>query len=251
MGKGNGKKDKNNKNKNQNGGGSSSTTTTTNSPPLDMTATGDGIYIDPIRIRYQHSKIRPIFSGCGRSLDETLNMIRNKEMKPSDLPPIQVIIGTDEDTTANSNEPWYFSLNNRRLWIFKKCREEGILEETNNLIWVRVRQPKSLQEKQRYTIQNCSLDAKVMPLKTKKNKKNNNKNKKSDKKKSDKGNESDKDDDDDHRGREVNPKTAATKVSNIGPTNESSNSDEADSDDDESDDEDDNVVVNRFSALML
>ena len=50
----------------------------------------DGIYVDPRRVRFQHSRIRPYFSGCGRSVEETLESIRRKEMSPSDLPPIQV-----------------------------------------------------------------------------------------------------------------------------------------------------------------
>ena len=52
---------------------------------------GDGfIMVDPARVRFQHSRIRPYFSGCGRSLMETLDEIRDGKIKPSDLPPIQV-----------------------------------------------------------------------------------------------------------------------------------------------------------------
>jgi hypothetical protein len=56
--------------------------------------------------------------------------------------------------------PWYFSLNNRRLWVLKRCREEGLL--SNNLIRVRVRKPKSVNEIERYTLDKCSLDAKLI-----------------------------------------------------------------------------------------
>ena len=49
-----------------------------------------GLFIDPARIRFQHSKIRPYFSGCGRSVEATLESIRQKEISPSDLPPILV-----------------------------------------------------------------------------------------------------------------------------------------------------------------
>jgi hypothetical protein len=60
---------------------------------IDNTANRkDMIWVDPIHIRFQHSKIRPVFSSCGRTLMETLNSIRNNEMSPTDLPPIQVII---------------------------------------------------------------------------------------------------------------------------------------------------------------
>lgn len=57
--------------------------------------------------------------------------------------------------------PWYFSLNNRRLWVLKRCREEGLLLPSN-LVRVRVRQPKSASEVARYTVQNCALEATLM-----------------------------------------------------------------------------------------
>ena len=56
--------------------------------------------------------------------------------------------------------PWYFSLNNRRLYVLKKCREEGLLED--NLIRVRVRQPKSGSEEEHYTLENCAVEAKFI-----------------------------------------------------------------------------------------
>jgi hypothetical protein len=116
----------------------------------------DFLFVDPARVRFQHSKIRPTFSGCGRPVVQTLDDIREGKLKPEDLPPIQVLIGPiDED-----GKPWYFSLNNRRLWVLKRCREEGLLE--NNQIPVRVRRPKSAGEIERYTVQNCALEAKFI-----------------------------------------------------------------------------------------
>jgi hypothetical protein len=52
---------------------------------------GGFLYIDPARIRFQHSRIRPYFSGCGRSVVGTLESIRRGEITPDKLPPIQVI----------------------------------------------------------------------------------------------------------------------------------------------------------------
>lgn len=115
--------------------------------------------IDPDRVRFQHSRIRPCFSGCGRGVCETLEQIRNKEMSPNDLPHIQVLLGPDE---MDGKGPWYFGLNNRRLWVLKKCKEEGLLEDYNGLIMARVRPMKSHQEEERYTLKNCSLQAKFM-----------------------------------------------------------------------------------------
>jgi hypothetical protein len=51
---------------------------------------GELLYISPSRIRYQHSRIRPTFSGCGRSVTDTLDEIRRGELNPWDLPIIQV-----------------------------------------------------------------------------------------------------------------------------------------------------------------
>lgn len=118
---------------------------------------GDGIMVDPARVRFQFSKIRPFFSGCGRRVEDTLEEIRQGKIKASDLPPIQVLLGPIEEETG---EPWYFSLNNRRLWVLKRCREEGLLP--NNQVYVRVRKAKSEKEVSRYTVENCALEAKFM-----------------------------------------------------------------------------------------
>ena len=75
---------------------------------------------------------------------------------------IQVLVGPDTEEDG----PWYYSLNNRRLWVLKRCREEGLLEQ--NQIYVRVRPPKSEAEMARYTIRNCSLEAKMIREGTKK-----------------------------------------------------------------------------------
>lgn len=126
------------------------------------------------KIRFQHSRIRPYFSGCGRGVIETLEEIRRGELEPCDLPPIQVLVGSpshnndnNEDVVDDVNDdddvgPWYYSLNNRRLWVLKQCHKEGLLDNAryNNLIAVRVRRPKSVDEIRRYTIANCALEAK-------------------------------------------------------------------------------------------
>ena len=111
--------------------------------------------VDPRRIRFQYAKIRPVFSGCGRAVEETLDMIRDGQMKVDDLPMIQVIQGPEED-----GDFWYFSLNNRRLWVLKQLREEGAL--VDDRVQVRVRSFKSDVERQRFSIENCSLNAKVV-----------------------------------------------------------------------------------------
>lgn len=202
------KKNKNNENSSVNTGGN---------------ADGGGILVDPARVRFQHARIRPVFSGCGRSVEGTLEEIRQGRVKPDDLPPIQVLVGPIEKDTG---EPWYFSLNNRRLWVLKRCREEGLLH--NNQIYARVRKPKSEQEKARYTVENCALEAKLMLEKPKDNTK------------------------------ATTSTTAAKKDEELNlqndtllmtaPSSEKQSDEESEEDSDSSDDEP--VVSNRFSALL-
>merc|ERR1719491_883551 len=92
----------------------SSTTTTTTTTSTGTAATtkkkqlqinrqgGSWLNADPERIRYQHSRIRPYFSGCGRSVEGTFESIRDGTMLYSDLPPIQVIVGPNDDGDEKS-----------------------------------------------------------------------------------------------------------------------------------------------------
>jgi hypothetical protein len=137
------------------------------SASADAVVVSGGLMVDPARIRFQHARIRPYFSGCGRSLVETLDEIRHGKLSPSELPPIQVLVGPPNDNDDDEGGPWYFSLNNRRLWVLKRCREEGLLVPHNNQIFVRVRKPKSQQEAARYSLEHCALEAKIMPEKPK------------------------------------------------------------------------------------
>lgn len=123
------------------------------------------IMVDPARCRFQHSKIRPYFSGCGRSVHETLENIAEGKMEVSDLPPILVLVG--DESMDDELGPWYFSLNNRRLWVLKRLREQGHLEKFGNKVAVRVRRPNSQKEKERYTLSNCALEARLIPEKKK------------------------------------------------------------------------------------
>jgi len=47
--------------------------------------------IDPLLIRYQHSKIRPYFSGCGRSVKETYEECKEGVIDFDELPAIEII----------------------------------------------------------------------------------------------------------------------------------------------------------------
>lgn len=50
------------------------------------------IYVDPNYVRYQHSRIRPYFSGCGRLVEATLQDIQSGVLNVNDLPSIQVLV---------------------------------------------------------------------------------------------------------------------------------------------------------------
>jgi hypothetical protein len=199
------------------------------SAAASVTAAEGGLMVDPARVRFQHSKIRPFFSGCGRSVEGTLEEIRQGKISPSDLPPIQVIVGpTDEDG------PWYFSLNNRRLWVLKRCREEGLLP--NNQIFVRVRKPKSEQEALRYNLNSCALEAKIVAEKSRQRK------------------QEEESKQEEELLEETEPvkeemldknKTLSTRREAVKEKEESSSSD-----DDSSDDDSVGPVSNRFSALF-
>ncbi|CAJ1932940.1 unnamed protein product [Cylindrotheca closterium] len=205
-----------------------------------VAASEGGLMVDPARVRFQHSKIRPVFSGCGRSVEGTLEQIRDGRLNPSDLPPIQVIVGPP--VSEDDDGPWYFSLNNRRLWVLKRCREEGLLP--NNQIFVRVRKPKSEQEAQRYCLENCALEAKIIAEKSRgpSNPTNHD---------NEDGNNSN-DKEAEESAVEV-PQNIDTKaVENGGSVPEGEEKVDTDDSDDESSSDDDSVgvVSNRFSALF-
>eukprot|EP00045_Choanoeca_perplexa_P009735 m.95206 g.95206 ORF g.95206 m.95206 type:complete len:263 (-) comp15010_c0_seq25:1496-2284(-) len=110
--------------------------------------------VDPRRIRFAHARIKPMFSGCGRSLEQTLLELQEGTTKVSAIPKITIMVGPIE---AETGEPWYFSLNNRRLYVFKQLRESGFLET----VPVRIRDMK-VHERERYTVEKCGLNAKFL-----------------------------------------------------------------------------------------
>jgi len=107
----------------------------------------DVVELDPQCIYFTHSRIRPYFTGCGVRVLETLSRVEEGRMCISELPLITVL----------ENNGFYFSLNNRRLFVLKALREKGIIDT------VRVRMKPALQrERERYTKCRCSLKATIM-----------------------------------------------------------------------------------------
>jgi len=156
---------KQNHNNNKNNNSSISISNDTNDGYDDSDVGRGFIMIDVARCRFQHSKIRPIFSGCSRNVRDVLEDIKSGRTDLEELPSILVLIGDDG---------WYYSLNNRRLWILKQLREGGYLNQFGNKVKVRYRQSKSLAEKQRYTVEYCALNAQIMTFDKKKKKKKTN-----------------------------------------------------------------------------
>jgi hypothetical protein len=89
--------------------------------------------LDPEVIYFTHSKIRKRFSGCNKLLAETLQEVLEGRTPLSAIPRIRVI--------HDGNR--YYSMNNRRLWLFKELKRAGYL----TLVDVEVRAPVSGSEK--------------------------------------------------------------------------------------------------------
>ncbi|KAL3786349.1 hypothetical protein HJC23_000591 [Cyclotella cryptica] len=87
--------------------------------------------------------MRPHFSGCGRPLCETLDELHLGALRVQDLSLIQVLVGPDKNDGVG---PRYLSLNNRRLWVWKRLWEEGLLE--SGVVPVRVREAKNRGERE-------------------------------------------------------------------------------------------------------
>ena len=115
----------------------------------DSSGGGNGtLSIDPLGIYFTHSKIRPFFTGCGKRIEDTLSEIREGVTLATTLPLITII----PDTNGN-----YYSLNNRRLYVLKQLKREGIVDT----VTVRLKQPLE-REKVRYTPERCSLHCSIM-----------------------------------------------------------------------------------------
>ena len=112
------------------------------------------VEIEIDHIYFTHSKIYPQFSGCGKTLKETLLDIHNIKIRITDIPFITIIPSYDNSC--------FFSLNNRRLWVFKQ------LSKTNNLktIMVRIKPfPKGKKNRKKYKKELLSKSASIMSKK--------------------------------------------------------------------------------------
>jgi hypothetical protein len=149
--------------------------------------------MDPDTIYFTHARVRPVFTGCNKRIQETLDEIVAGTTKITDIPYITVIEnferppGEDEDDEEEEDgrkrkkggggrapkgkgkkqvvaepAPFYFSLNNRRLFLFKTLKERGIIDT----VMVQVK-PALERERTKYTRERCVLRAKLMGAGTK------------------------------------------------------------------------------------
>ena len=165
--------------------------------------------IDPDIIYFTHARIRPVFTGCNKRIQDTIDEIKNGVTKVTDIPYITIIENfesvyvqepttggkgkaqnkgqnkrnarrgddgtTDEEDVfrdtkgkkggkqsapATTQQSFYFSLNNRRLFLFKTLKSMGLVDTIT--VYVK---PALEREKLRYTRQRCALMAKIMSSK--------------------------------------------------------------------------------------
>lgn len=109
----------------------------------------DTIRVDPVSVYFTHARVRPIFTGCNKMIEETLQEIINRVTKIDDIPMITVL----------ESDGCLFSLNNRRLYLFKELAKRGLLPPEGVLCQTK---PMLVREKDRYTPQRCSLQARLM-----------------------------------------------------------------------------------------
>lgn len=79
------------------------------------------VFLNPSVIYFTHSKIRNKFTGCGKMLLDTYQELSKNPDLINKIPTIKVVF--------NPYTKEYFSMNNRRLWVFKKLYEENKVKE--------------------------------------------------------------------------------------------------------------------------
>lgn len=74
-------------------------------------------WMDPLALRFSHGDIHDRFSGTGKTLDETIELVLAKQIRPDDFPPLLVVTRPGR---------WPVVVNgNRRLYVFRVARARG------------------------------------------------------------------------------------------------------------------------------
>jgi len=155
------------------------------------------VELKPSEIYFTFSKISDTFSGCSKTLMETLLQLEKRDISSRDIPAIAVVEidkptagddereeddeeSDDEDGDGRKSsarkkkkknkmktEKIFVSMNNRRLWVFKEAEKRGILQT------IRVRlQPKEVGERlarkgsRNFRLDRISLEARIVAEKT-------------------------------------------------------------------------------------
>lgn len=109
--------------------------------------------VNPLTVRFAHSRVRPFFSGCGRRLDATLTSLASGELPLASLPPIAVL---------SLPGGLLVSLNNRRLYVLQElARTAPTRLLPGGLVAVRLRAGTSA-DAVKYTVERCAATAKLM-----------------------------------------------------------------------------------------
>ena len=150
------------------------------------------VELKPSEIYFTFSKISDTFSGCSKTLMETLLQLEKRDISSRDIPAVAVVEidkptagdereeddeesdDEEEDRRKSSarkkkkknkmkTEKIFVSMNNRRLWVFKEAEKRGILQT------IRVRlQPKEVGERlarkgsRKFRLDRISLEARIV-----------------------------------------------------------------------------------------
>ena len=150
------------------------------------------VELKPSEIYFTFSKISDTFSGCSKTLVETLLQLEKRDISSRDIPAVAVVEidkptaggereeddeesdDEEEDRRKSSarkkkkknkmkTEKIFVSTNNRRLWVFKEAEKRGILQT------IRVRlQPKEVGERlarkgsRNFRLDRISLEARIV-----------------------------------------------------------------------------------------
>ena len=155
------------------------------------------VELKPSEIYFTFSEISDTFSGCSKTLMETLLQLEKRDISSRDIPAVAVVEidkptagdereeddeesdDEEEDRRKSSarkkkkkknkmkTEKIFVSMNNRRLWVFKEAEKRGILQT------IRVRlQPKEVGERlarkgsRNFRLDRISLEARIVAEKT-------------------------------------------------------------------------------------
>ena len=110
--------------------------------------------LSPDLIYHSHSRLEGVFSGCGKTIEGTLQDLMTGRIPPDAIPLISVL----QLPTPTPDSPRFVSLNNRRLYVFKELHKANKLKD--GLITCRCRVA-TKKEAEKYLKQTLALNARI------------------------------------------------------------------------------------------